>query len=200
MTPNQSFNCSILLLAGGQGRRVGGQDKGLIDWHGKPLITWVHQVARPLTDEILISCNRNQQRYASYADRLVADQEPDFPGPLTGIRAGLAAASHSQMLVLPCDTPLVDTALLTQLLAYAYEEPSLPVMLRRGNQWEPLFCVIPAGLATDIEQAWHAGERSNREILLRLGARSLDIRKDDPRLANLNSPVLLAAQSPRQGT
>ncbi len=30
--------CSILLLAGGRGQRMGGRDKGLIPWHGQPLM------------------------------------------------------------------------------------------------------------------------------------------------------------------
>lgn len=39
--------CSILLLAGGRGQRMGGQDKGLIEWRGQPLIAHLHEVVRP---------------------------------------------------------------------------------------------------------------------------------------------------------
>lgn len=175
---------------------MGGRDKGLIAWNGKPLIGWVQEIARPLTDDLLISCNRNLESYARFADRLVTDSEPTFPGPLAGIRAGLAAARHDRLLVLPCDTPLIDKALLTHLLESALEVPACPIMLRHGTQWEPLFCVIPTALTSDIDAAWQAGERSNREILLRLGARSVQLSGDDPRLANLNSPDLLATPPP----
>lgn len=106
MTDSTFQSCSILLLAGGRGQRMGGQDKGLLEWRGRPLIAWLHDVARPLTDELLLSCNRNHARYAGYADLLVSDDEDGFPGPLAGIRAGLAAASHRWLLLLPCDTPL----------------------------------------------------------------------------------------------
>eukprot|EP01034_Spumella_vulgaris_P009301 gene9301-11812_t len=74
--------CSILLLAGGRGQRMGGLDKGLLDWHGQPLIAHLHQLVRPLTDDLIISCNRNQAQYAPYGDQLVSDDSPDFPGPL----------------------------------------------------------------------------------------------------------------------
>lgn len=184
-------DCSILLLAGGRGQRMGGQDKGLIEWHGKPLVAWLHAIARPLTDDLLVSCNRNQKRYAAFADRLVGDDEPNFPGPLAGIRAGLAAARHSWLMIFPCDAPLIDKALVAHLYAAAQDRPDTPIMVRRGDQWEPLFCIIPVRLASSIETAWRAGERSNREILLTLGARSLDLDENDPRLANLNSPDLL---------
>ncbi|AHL75955.1 molybdopterin-guanine dinucleotide biosynthesis protein A [Stutzerimonas stutzeri] len=193
-------DCSILLLAGGRGQRMGGRDKGLMEWHGQPLVAWPYRVARPLTDDLLISCNRNQQHYAAFADRLVSDNEPDFPGPLAGIRAGLAAARHPWLMVVPCDAPLIDEALLIQLYEKAQAVPDTAVMARRGAQWEPLFCIIPTCLAPAVEGAWQAGERSNRKILLTLRAWALDLDIDDPRLANLNSPELLSEQTPPQGT
>ena len=193
-------DCSILLLAGGRGQRMGGRDKGMVEWHGQPLVAWPYRVARPLTDDLLISCNRNQQRYSAFADQLVCDNEPDFPGPLAGIRAGLSAARHSWLMVVPCDAPLIDEALLTQLYRTAVAEPHKPVMLRRGAQWEPLFCIIPVSLASAVEQAWQAGERSNRNVLLALHARALEIEQHDTRLANLNSPNLLAEHVPPPGT
>lgn len=200
MGQDKLLDCSILLLAGGRGQRMGGQDKGLMEWHGKPLIAWSHRIARPMTDDLLVSCNRNQSAYAPFADRLVADDEPDFPGPLAGIRSGLAAARHKWLIVLPCDAPLINKLLLNELYAMAQAEPGRPIMVRRGEQWEPLFCIIPVYLGATIEEAWLSGERSNRKILLALQARALNLRVDDTRLANLNSPELLALHEPRLGT
>ena len=200
MSTHTFADLSILLLAGGQGQRMGGRDKGLVDWHGRPLIAWMHDVARPLTDDLLISCNRNQDRYATFADRLVSDREPTYPGPLTGIRAGLSKARNGLLMVLPCDAPLIDQTLLVQLFEAALMTPGLPVMVRRGEQWEPLFCVIPVDLAPNIEEAWKMGERSNREVLLKLKAQRLQLPGDDRRLANLNSPDLLTTLSPTTGT
>ena len=179
---------------------MGGVDKGLVDWHGKPLIAWLYQITRPLTDDLLISCNRNQDRYAPFADKLAADDEDDFLGPLAGIRAGLKAANHPLMLVLPCDAPMATESLLVELHACAREAPDQPVMAKRGSQWEPLFCVIPAALAPAIEMAWQRGERSNRKVLSALNARAHHFEMDDPRLANLNSPELLDRHQPPLGT
>ena len=151
------FQCSILLLAGGRGQRMGGQDKGLVTWQGKPLIEFAQRVARPLTDDLIISCNRNHDRYALYADQLISDGNDDFDGPLAGIRAGLAAARHSHLLVLPCDVPNIDSDLLGALLGAASEHPDQPVMVRHGEHWEPLLCVIPTTLAPAFEAAWLAG-------------------------------------------
>jgi molybdopterin-guanine dinucleotide biosynthesis protein A len=184
--------CSILLLAGGRGQRMGGQDKGLLDWHGQPLIAHLHAVARPLSDDLIISCNRNEARYAQYADRLVSDAEADFPGPLAGLLAGLAIARHEQLLVLPCDAPLIDAALLNALRRKSMETPGKPLMLRQGKQWQPLFCLLPRALLTPLQMAWQEGQRSPLRALLQLGAEACECPPGDPRLANLNTPALLA--------
>ncbi len=181
-------SCSVLLLAGGRGQRMGGADKGLIDWQGRPLIAWLHELVRPLTDDLLISCNRNAERYASYADRLIEDDDKDFPGPLAGIRAGLKVARHPWLLVLPCDVPRIDRELLQALLSQAGEQP---VVVRQGGYLEPLFSLIPSALSPALERAWQAGERSPQRWLRSLAIATVDCPADDPRLANLNTPELL---------
>ncbi|KRP70432.1 MULTISPECIES: molybdenum cofactor guanylyltransferase MobA [Pseudomonas] len=197
MTPEfSSLPCSILLLAGGRGQRMGGQDKGLLEWQGQPLIAHLQRLVRPLTDDLIISCNRNLERYAPYADQLVSDDSPDFPGPLAGIRAGLLAARHEHLLILPCDVPQIDARLLADLRQIAQRNLRVPVMVRHGEFWEPLLCIIPTGLKDQVERAWQAGERSPRKVLLQLGGVGLECPADDPRLANLNTPELL---HPRAG-
>jgi molybdopterin-guanine dinucleotide biosynthesis protein A len=174
---------------------MGGRDKGLVHWRGQPLIAHLQALVRPLGDDLIISCNRNQAQYAAYADRLISDDGDDFPGPLAGIRAGLAVARHSHLLVLPCDVPGIDESLLHALLRSAAQHPRHPVVVRQGEQWEPLICVIPVAHAPRFESAWQAGERSPRKILLGLHAWPLQCPADDPRLDNLNTPAALVRGS-----
>ncbi|WP_044311539.1 molybdenum cofactor guanylyltransferase MobA [Pseudomonas syringae] len=187
--------CSILLLAGGRGQRMGGRDKGLIEWQGTPLIEHQHRLTRPLTDDLIISCNRNIARYARYADRLVQDDDSDFNGPLAGIRAALPLARHRWLLILPCDAPLVDKALLHALREKAAEYPERPIMVREGQHWQPLLGMIPVAHAATLEAAWQAGERSPRRALEPLQPVALQLDAGDPRLANLNTPCLLTGIS-----
>jgi molybdopterin-guanine dinucleotide biosynthesis protein A len=192
MTSNIALpSCSILLLAGGRGQRMGGQDKGLIAWQGEPLIAHLHRRTRALSDDLIISCNRNRERYALFADQLVHDEEEDFPGPLAGIRAGLKVARHPYLLVLPCDVPQIDSSLLDDMRETARQHPGKPLMVRHGDHWEPLLCVIPRALAAAFEQAWNEGERSPGRIMRTLHAVALQCPANDPRLANLNTPELL---------
>jgi molybdopterin-guanine dinucleotide biosynthesis protein A len=183
--------CSILLLAGGRGQRMGGQDKGLITWQGEPLIAHLHRRVRGLTDDLIISCNRNQTRYAQYADRLVEDGVTDFPGPLAGILAGLRVARHEALLVLPCDVPNIDDELLQDMRIAAARLPDQPLMLSEGAHWQPLLCIIPTALHAAFEEAWGAGQRSPGQVMRQLGCVDLPCAPGDPRLANFNTPDLL---------
>jgi len=183
--------CSILLLAGGRGQRMGGQDKGLVEWQGEPLIAHLQRKVRPLTDDLIISCNRNHERYAAYADQLVSDEQGDFPGPLAGILAGLKVARRPHLLILPCDVPRIDAALLQDMRETAGQLPDKPLMLRHDDHWEPLLCVIPVTLFPAFETAWNAGERSPGRVMRNLGATALQCPDNDPRLANLNTLELL---------
>lgn len=192
---NQLPPCSILLLAGGRGQRMGGQDKGLLEWQGQPLIAHLQRKTRGLSDDLIISCNRNQEKYAPFADQLVQDDIDDFPGPLAGIRAGLAVARHAFLLVLPCDVPQIDAGLLDSMRETASQHPEKPLMLRHGEHWEPLLCVIPTALAGAFESAWEDGERSPGRLMRRLGAVALQCPENDQRLANLNTPELLRQYS-----
>lgn len=182
--------CSVLILAGGRGQRMGGRDKGLLEWRGEPLVAHIHRTVRPLSDDLVISCNRNQQAYAAYADQLVGDAEADFPGPLAGVIAGLKAARHEWVVLLACDAPLVDRALIAALLEVAVASDSA-AMVRQGGYWQPMFSVLPRRVLPVLERAWAAGERSLQKALLREAVQGLECAEDDRRLSNFNSPELL---------
>ncbi|SDS93598.1 molybdenum cofactor guanylyltransferase [Halopseudomonas litoralis] len=187
--PTPLAHCSILLLAGGRGQRMGGQDKGWVRWGEHALIEHVQRVARPLTDDLIISCNRNQTRYRALADQLVSDPADDFPGPLIGIIEALKIARHPNLLVLPCDAPRIDRQLLEHLCQHAGERP---VMLRQDGYWQPLFSLLPTALLPRLQQQWQAGQRSVQRALRELDPVALDYPGDDPRLSNFNEPALLA--------
>lgn len=182
--------CSFLILAGGRGQRMGGRDKGLLEWRGEPLVAHIYRTVRPLSDDLVISCNRNQQAYAAYADQLVSDAEADFPGPLAGVMAGLKAARHEWVVLLACDAPLVDRALINALREVAVLSEGA-AMVRQGGYWQPMFSVLPRRLLPVLEQAWATGERSLQKALLREAVQGFECAEGDRRLSNFNSPDLL---------
>ncbi|MEE3157117.1 MAG: molybdenum cofactor guanylyltransferase MobA [Pseudomonadota bacterium] len=182
------LNLSTLLLAGGQGSRLGGIDTGLVSFDGEPVAERLSRLLAQHGNEVLISCNRNADKYRQWADRLVHDPQPDYPGPLLGILSAMRVASGSHLLVVPCDMPLLDAPLLQALIALASEHPEQAIALQSGDQLQPLICILPLALLGALEQAWQAGQRSPRRWLIEQQVVTLTIAADDPRLLNANTP------------
>ncbi len=106
---------SVLVLAGGQGRRMGGADKGLLTLQGHPLVVWVLEAVAPQADEVLISANRNLDAYREYGYPVLPDDTPESQGPLAGLARALASAAHPLVLCVPCDTPFLPGDLAVRL-------------------------------------------------------------------------------------
>lgn len=184
---------SGLVLSGGRGSRMGGVDKGLVHWHGTPMAEHVCRQLTPLVCEVLVSCNRNQQHYATFATHILGDTLSDYPGPLAGILAGLHAMRGSHLLVVPCDLPAISRALLIDLQTLSQLHPSRPVVVRQGARLQPLVCILPQALKEAVQSAWDKGERSPNRLWQHLQAVELACAEDDPQLINVNCPAVLAA-------
>lgn len=95
---------SAIILAGGEGRRMGGLDKGLVLYQDKPLVQWVKEALPKQVAQIIISCNRHPAIYAQYGET-VHDLPSDFTygGALSGILATLSHCQHDWVIITPCD-------------------------------------------------------------------------------------------------
>ncbi|MGH3851395.1 MAG: NTP transferase domain-containing protein, partial [Pseudonocardiaceae bacterium] len=89
---SQPIGITGLILAGGQGSRMGHVDKGLQAFRGKPMVAHVLARFAPQVNEVLINANRNLEQYARLGYRVVADEIGGFAGPLAGLERGLAHA------------------------------------------------------------------------------------------------------------
>lgn len=127
---------SAWLLAGGEGRRMGGLDKGLQPWRERPLADWVLQALLPQVDPIGISANRNQARYEQLLTQALLNSDrprqdlgvhrddadlPAHSGPLAGILTGLRRSQTDWVQVASCDTPRLPGDLVSRLMAAATE-------------------------------------------------------------------------------
>jgi molybdopterin-guanine dinucleotide biosynthesis protein A len=148
---------SGILLAGGQGRRMGGVDKGLQLLRGKPMAQWALERLAPQVDEVLINCNQNLESYARFGYRLVPDEITGFAGPLAGLHAGLKAASHPLVVTVPCDSPFVALDLVKRL-ADAIQGRDLAVA-KTGEQPHPVFSLVRKDVLKNLEQFLAGGGR-----------------------------------------
>lgn len=150
---------TALVLAGGQARRMGGIDKGLVELRGRPLVEWVLAAIRPQVDQVLISANRSQDRYGKLGLRVLSDARPGYLGPLAGMLSGLEAASGDWLLTLPCDSPLVPPDLAARLAAPLTRAPLDICVAHDGQRMQPVFSLLRRELADSLRGYLDTGER-----------------------------------------
>ncbi|MGE4532804.1 molybdenum cofactor guanylyltransferase MobA [Halomonas sp.] len=174
-----------LILAGGQGRRMGGVDKGLVPFAGRPLVAHVRERLAGRVGELLVNANRSQDAYAAYADRVIEDAEGGYQGPLMGIYSGLRAARTPWLLVVPCDTPALPADLVTRLVA-AIGDADIAVA-GDGERLHPVVALIRTALADDLAAALAEGERKIDRWYARHAWVRVDFSAGPAAFANLNT-------------
>ena len=161
---------TLAILAGGQGTRAGGRDKGLVEWHSRPLIE--HVLANvPDGLRVIVSANRNIERYARYGHPVVADAADGFRGPLAGISRVLDAMSTPWLVTAPVDVPHWPAGLLDALLAG--DEPV--VVAHDGSRRQVLFARYWGLLADNARAALASGDLAVWAFQDRCGAREARI-------------------------
>lgn len=171
-----------LVLAGGQGTRMGGTDKGLQTLGGSALAWHALQRLQPQVGTVLISANRNRAAYEAFGVPVCEDSVPGFAGPLAGFLAGLALCHTPWLLTVPCDTPLFPADLaarLAEAVTGQHADIALPLAPCSGDAGadtvlrpQPVFCLMRAGLRDSLARyvadggrkvgAWAAQHRCAR--------------------------------------
>jgi len=146
-----------IVLAGGQGRRMGGVDKGLQPLRGKPMVAWALERLAPQVDEILVNANQNLEAYAKFGYRVVPDAIGGFAGPLAGLHAGLTAASRPLAVTVPCDSPFLPLDLVARLRT-ALGDHDLAVA-KTGDQPHPVFSLARRAVLDHLAQFLSSGGR-----------------------------------------
>ena len=163
-----------LVLCGGAGRRAGGRDKGLLKYAGEPMVSRVARILRPLCTRILISANRHREDYLRLSlGPVVGDRRPGFAGPLAGLEAVEARLRGARLLVLPCDLPLVDAAVVRRLLETLQAAPELDAVYARTADREHYLCAaLQRRALASLPACLDRGQRSVRSWLATLHTRS----------------------------
>lgn len=157
------MSISGIVLAGGKGRRMGGADKGLVEFLGKPLVAHAIQRLEPQVNEILISANRETERYSDFGYPVIPDEIQGYAGPLAGLHAGLRQAKHPYVITVPCDTPLLPMSLVHRLLRGLLDRDADVTIAKTGLQPHPVFCLCRKALLPHLEDFLQGGGRKFEE-------------------------------------
>ena len=187
MKKNFQNEISAVILAGGQGLRMHGKDKGLIEFKGLPLIAHVVSVVNPKVGRIFVSANRSFYEYSLYGE-VIADDLEGFQGPLAGISKALKVCSTDYLLVLPCDSPLVDAELIDDLINKMGQKDADICVAHDGSIMHATFAMMKSNLSSSLE---HFLDEGGRKMALWYRQQKLERVDVSDRLAvltNLNKP------------
>ncbi len=184
-----------LLLAGGQGHRMGGLDKGLQLLHGEPLAAHVMRRLSPQVGTLLISANRHLDQYGQLGCRVIADQLSGFHGPLAGIHTGLLHCDTPWMLTAPCDSPFLPHDLAQRLAdAIVTQQADLAYVVTGSGDAQrehPVFSLMRKEVRDSLARYLSGGGRKVREWQASINAVAVPF-PDERAFRNINTASDLA--------
>jgi len=182
-----------VILAGGQGRRMGGVDKGLRELRGKPMIEWVLERFAPQVDSVFINANQNLELYARFGHSVITDEIGGYAGPLAGLQSALSKARDPLVATVPCDSPFLPADLVARLAAALQARQAQLAVARTGDQPHPVFCLCRRDVLPHLTQFLAGGGRKIDAWYATLQV--IEVAFDDAAEAfsNINTPEELLA-------
>ncbi|POP40512.1 molybdenum cofactor guanylyltransferase MobA [Superficieibacter electus] len=179
-----------VVLAGGRSTRMGGKDKGLIEFNGQPLWKWVADKLSAQTGNVVISANRHVDIYQASGLRVIPDSLADFPGPLAGMLSVMQQVNGDWFLFCPCDTPNIPDDLLPRLKGEVDDAPA--VWVNDGERDHPAVALLHRCLVPSLQHYLQAGERRVMVFLRQSGGHAVDFSDNPAAFVNVNTPEELA--------
>jgi len=147
-----------VILAGGQARRMGGGDKGLLQLGNGTILSHVIDRLAPQVAGLALNANGDPARFAHLDLPILPDSVAGFPGPLAGVLAGLdwaASQGADAIVTAAADTPFFPCDLVP-MLQLAGEGMTTPLVLAatpdpdRRQVRHPTFGLWPTALYDDL--------------------------------------------------
>ena len=183
---------SAYILCGGKSSRMG-EEKGLVEFQGKPFVQWILEAVSPLVaNPVLVTKN---PAYGSFQLEMIPDVIED-KGPVGGIYTALAHSKSDSVLVLSCDIPKITTEVVSLLLEKAQQEPAKITFLSDGSNDYPLIGVYPRQCMESFRIATEKDELKLRRLVESLPHQRIELNsKGTASLQNINTKTDLIALS-----
>lgn len=157
-TTDIQHGITAVILAGGMGKRIGG-DKGLQPLHGRPLIQWVLDAVGGHVAEVLVNVNERHDAYACFGQRIIADQIPNWAGPLAGLHSAMHHAHTDWVASVPCDTPFLPDDLIARLFAAARADSAQAAVAVVNGRRQPTIALCRKNLLPSLDAYLVSGGR-----------------------------------------
>lgn len=154
-----SADITGVILAGGRGSRMGGQDKGLMAFNGRPLVEHLLEALKAQTGAQLINANRNHDLYERYGVPVMHDELTGFQGPLAGFAAAMQKADTAYIMTVPCDGPQIAPDMAERLLQALRQEDAELAVAHDGERLQPVHALVPVRLLPSLLEFLMRGDR-----------------------------------------
>jgi molybdopterin-guanine dinucleotide biosynthesis protein A len=153
-----------VLLAGGQSRRMGGGDKGLLAFGQGTMLGHVVSRFAPQVCKLVLNANGDPARFAAFELPVVADTMEGNVGPLAGVLTGMRWARENTpaaryVATASTDAPFLPLDLVDRLRAAADAAPGGIAIARSGGHLQPVIGLWPVAHHDDLEAELHQGVR-----------------------------------------
>lgn len=183
-------DCTGALVAGGQGSRLGGVAKGLLQLGGEPIVARTLRLFGGLFPESLLVAN-DAAPYAGFEVRATPDLVAGRGAP-GGLHAALAASRTEWVFTAACDMPFLGEAQIAWLAARREAAPAVAVIWR--GRLQPLHAFWSKPCLPIIDRMIREGEPSMWQLATAVGARFVaedawrEIDPEGRTFENVNTP------------
>jgi len=177
-------NCTAVILAGGQSKRMG-QDKASLVFEGQTLLARAEQCLTPLFEHVVVSVRkpRSDAKLPQVLD------SSESRAPMMGIVAAMQAVHTDWVFVVGVDMPFVSAELVQYMAAQRGEHDA--VALYAYDMPQPLCCFYHQSALPVMQENIAAGKRSLKHLLQELNTHFISENKARLYDAKLQSLVSL---------
>lgn len=189
---NSRTKVAGVVLAGGRAMRMNNQDKGLVNFKGRPMLSYAIAALTPIVDCVFINANRNIDQYRQFGWPVISDQSDSFDGPLAGVLSAMMHADADVLVVIPCDSPFIKAEHLQKLLLARDENNADVAVAFDGIRLHPVFFAIKTTLQTSLQDYLADGQRKVAGWLGRQNLVTVDFSGDPKIFSNINTMTELS--------
>lgn len=181
-------NVTGIILAGGKARRMGGQDKGLIEVNGQTMISYVIKALEAQVTKILINANRNREIYEKFGYPVFTDETEDYQGPLAGIAVAMSKSTTKYICICPCDGPLIANDLVARLYSAIQDHNAEIAVAHDGSRMQPVYALLKCSLIDSLREYLDNDDRKIDRWFEQHNLINVDFSDNKDCFLNVNTP------------
>ncbi len=174
-----------IVLCGGQGARLNGQDKPLLRLGNRQIIDYILDGLVEQVGRCVISCSRNVALYEAKGHQVIVDSDV-ARGPLAGLCESFQFIETEWVLTVPGDSPFLATNLVSVLSTDATRQGvAVP---DNGEHRQNLYLLIDTLARDDLCRFYDDGGKAVKYWLNHRQVKSTDMTDQATSFFNINTP------------